>query len=262
MSIGYHNIPRPLADSVVRLKYLRVCDNRDISSKSGPSPLSLWYLITLTTGYTPPHPHDHAPHVHVYSEQPLHPGFGWAEPVVASLKALAVVEPYSLNVRISLKIKHLQSDKNLVDVERRTVECLLHVSHLGNLTCIGNTVSVLKCWHMKYRTSEELHVQKRLIQWKIVHERKPNATGWTRRVDLDINKNVRCFRIILEDVVQQVVDCSLETRKLVLRLVEALFLPGAWSARNITKKKNVFTDFTSFTWSYSSAMKKHSPQSL
>jgi hypothetical protein len=47
---------------------------------------------------------------------------------------------------LGLRIKHLQSDENLVDVERHTVECLLYVSHLGNLeTHVGNTVSAFQC---------------------------------------------------------------------------------------------------------------------
>ena len=48
---------------------------------------------------------------------------------------------------------------------------------------------------MKYRTSEELHAQKRLIQRTIVHEGKPNARGATVCFVLDLHKNVRCFLI-------------------------------------------------------------------
>ncbi len=55
-------------------------------------------------------------------------------------------------VIVSLKIKQIKSDKNLVEVEPHTVE-------------------------RKYSTNEELHVQKRLIQRNIVHEGKANATG-------------------------------------------------------------------------------------
>jgi hypothetical protein len=42
-SIGYHNTPHPLDDSVTRLRYLCVCDNRGSPSKSVSS-LSLIYI--------------------------------------------------------------------------------------------------------------------------------------------------------------------------------------------------------------------------
>ena len=44
-SIGYHNIPQSLVESVVRLMELRVYDRRDSSCNTTPSP-SLWYSIT------------------------------------------------------------------------------------------------------------------------------------------------------------------------------------------------------------------------
>ena len=46
-SIGYHNIPHPQTESVVRLMYLRVYDSRDHSSKTVPSP-SLHYSLKHT----------------------------------------------------------------------------------------------------------------------------------------------------------------------------------------------------------------------
>ena len=47
-SIGYRNIPQSLTDSVTRLIYLRVYDNRTNSSKPSPSPSSLSYSLTHT----------------------------------------------------------------------------------------------------------------------------------------------------------------------------------------------------------------------
>ncbi len=51
--------PQPLADSAARLIYLRAYDSRATSSKSTPSPLSLWYSLTLAHNIhtpTPPTP--------------------------------------------------------------------------------------------------------------------------------------------------------------------------------------------------------------
>jgi hypothetical protein len=45
-SIGYHNIPQPLTDSVTRLIYLRVYDSRASSSKPVLFPSSLFYSFT------------------------------------------------------------------------------------------------------------------------------------------------------------------------------------------------------------------------
>ena len=45
-SIGYLNIPHPLADSVERLIYLRVYDIRARSTKTTPSPSSLCYSLS------------------------------------------------------------------------------------------------------------------------------------------------------------------------------------------------------------------------
>ncbi len=68
---------------------------------------------------------------------------------------------------------------------------------------------------MKYRASEELHAQKWLIQRKIVHEGKPNARGATVCLFPDLHKNVRCFRICFEKVIQYGVDSVFETKELV-----------------------------------------------
>jgi hypothetical protein len=65
---------------------------------------------------------------------------------------------------------------------------------------------------MKYCTSEELHAQKWLIQRKIVHEGKPNARGATVCFVLDLHKNVHCFHICLENVIQEGVDNGFEAK--------------------------------------------------
>jgi hypothetical protein len=60
-SIGYLNIPQPLDDynSVVRLIFLHVYDSRTTSSKSTPSPSSLYWLVHTCTKDTHPNPHVH-----------------------------------------------------------------------------------------------------------------------------------------------------------------------------------------------------------
>jgi hypothetical protein len=55
-SIGYRNIPQPLADSAARLMYLRVYDSRASFSKPAPSPSSLYYSLTLAHSIHPPTP--------------------------------------------------------------------------------------------------------------------------------------------------------------------------------------------------------------
>ena len=47
-SIGNRNIPQLLVESTTRLIYLRLYDNRGDSSKSTPSPSSLYYSLTHT----------------------------------------------------------------------------------------------------------------------------------------------------------------------------------------------------------------------
>jgi hypothetical protein len=92
---------------------------------------------------------------------------------------------------------------------------------------------------MKYRTSQELHAQKWLIQRKIVHEDKPNARGATVCFVLDLHKNVRCFRIFLENVIQEGVDSGFETKELVgpvsiMEMTVPFFIPrGVGRGRKI-----------------------------
>jgi hypothetical protein len=55
-SMGYRNIPQPLADSAAILVYLRACDSRASSSKPAPSPSSLCYSLTLAHSIHTPNP--------------------------------------------------------------------------------------------------------------------------------------------------------------------------------------------------------------
>ncbi len=45
---------------------------------------------------------------------------------------------------LSLKIKQLKSDKNLVEIKAHTVERLLHMCHVSNLTRVSDTIRALK----------------------------------------------------------------------------------------------------------------------
>ena len=45
---------------------------------------------------------------------------------------------------LSLKIKHLKSDKNLVNIKPRTVKRLIHMRHFNNLVRVSDTVRTLK----------------------------------------------------------------------------------------------------------------------
>jgi hypothetical protein len=45
---------------------------------------------------------------------------------------------------LSLKIKQLHSDKNLVNIKPHTVEGLLHMSHFSNLSRVSDTIRALK----------------------------------------------------------------------------------------------------------------------
>jgi hypothetical protein len=83
---------------------------------------------------------------------------------------------------------------------------------------------------MKYRTSEELHAQKWLIQRKIVHEGKPNARDVSVCFVLDLHKNVRCFHTCLENFIQEGVDIGFETKELVgpvsiMEMMVPFFIP-------------------------------------